>query len=253
MCSPPWGDVMGMVDGDGNLLYTMVYEGYGAGYYFSGGSAAATMLLGTNPLGYRGYVTDSGTGLYYLQSRYYDPVIGRFLNADAFASTGQGLLGNNMFAYCLNNPVNMVDYSGHYAIEAIWAIILVIVAAVAIVIMADCFARIVVILINELISSSTYKAQKRKESSKKEETEPEPPDVTYPGDDPTKAPDGYEWRGEGESGSKEGNYYNPETGESWHSDLDHPEGKAPHWDYNYRGSGVKGWRVYGDGTIELKK
>lgn len=31
---PPWGDVMGMVDGNGNLLYTMVYEGYGAGYYF---------------------------------------------------------------------------------------------------------------------------------------------------------------------------------------------------------------------------
>ena len=56
---PPWGDVMGMVDGDGNLLYTMVYEGYGAGCYFSGGSAAAAMLLGTNPLGYRGYVMDA--------------------------------------------------------------------------------------------------------------------------------------------------------------------------------------------------
>ena len=113
------GDVMGMVDGDGNLLYTMVYEGYGAGYYFSGGSAAATTLLGTNPLGYRGYVMDSGTGLYYLQSRYYDPEIGRFLNADAFASTGQGLIGNNMFAYCLNNPVNMVDHEGTDAILVI--------------------------------------------------------------------------------------------------------------------------------------
>ncbi len=109
------GDVMGMVDGDGNLLYTMVYEGYGAGYYFSGGSAAATMLLGTNPLGYRGYVMDAGTGLYYLQSRYYDPEIGRFINADGYTSTGQGLLSNNMFAYCLNNPAAFVDGSGTYA------------------------------------------------------------------------------------------------------------------------------------------
>ena len=39
--------------------------------------------------------------------------MGRFLNADAFASTGQGLLGNNMFAYCGNNPVNYSDPSGH--------------------------------------------------------------------------------------------------------------------------------------------
>ena len=46
------------------------------------------------------------TTLYYLQSRYYDSELGRFINADALVSTGQGVLGNNMFAYCLNNPVN---------------------------------------------------------------------------------------------------------------------------------------------------
>lgn len=65
-----------------------------------------------NPLRYRGYVYDTETGLYYLQSRYYDPEIGRFINADAFTSTGQGLLGNNMFAYCGNNPVVYEDDSG---------------------------------------------------------------------------------------------------------------------------------------------
>ena len=52
-----------------------------------------------------------------MQSRYYDPAIGRFLNADAFASTGQGLLGNNMFAYCGNNPINRVDYAGERYVE----------------------------------------------------------------------------------------------------------------------------------------
>ena len=63
----------------------------------------------------RSYVQDTETALYYLQSRYYDPELGRFINADAYASTGQGVLGNNMFAYCLNNPVVLVDSSGNAA------------------------------------------------------------------------------------------------------------------------------------------
>ena len=76
------------------------------------GSLADT--LGTiNPLRYRSYVYDTETGYYYLQSRYYDPEIGRFINADALVTTGQGLLGNNMFAYCLNNPVNGSDPCGN--------------------------------------------------------------------------------------------------------------------------------------------
>ena len=49
---------------------------------------------------------------YYLQSRYYNPEVGRFLNADAFASTGQGLLGNNMLSYCQNNPITYADSTG---------------------------------------------------------------------------------------------------------------------------------------------
>ena len=60
----------------------------------------------------RGYIYDAETQLYYCQSRYYDPALGRFLNTDAFTSTGQGILGNNMFAYCNNNPVNCSDPSG---------------------------------------------------------------------------------------------------------------------------------------------
>ena len=65
-----------------------------------------------NPLRYRGYVYDQETGLYYLQSRYYNPEWGRFISADTYVSTGQGLLGNNMFAYCGNNPVKMYDKTG---------------------------------------------------------------------------------------------------------------------------------------------
>ena len=68
-----------------------------------------------NPLRYRGYYYDTETGFYYLQSRYYDPAIGRFINADALASTGQSILGYNMYAYCNNNPVMLSDPQGYAA------------------------------------------------------------------------------------------------------------------------------------------
>ena len=75
-------------------------------------SATGTMAA-INPLRYRGYYYDSESGLYYLKSRYYDPALCRFINADGLASTGQGFTGTNMFAYCLDNPVNGVDEEGY--------------------------------------------------------------------------------------------------------------------------------------------
>ena len=78
------------------------------------------------------------------------------------------------------------------------------------------------------------------------------PNVTYPGDDPTVAPDGYEWKGTGEKGSDKGGYANTAPGkrDSWHPDLEHPGDVDPHWDYNdvYKHK----WRVYKDGRIEYK-
>jgi hypothetical protein len=52
--------------------------------------------------------------MYYLQSRYYDPVICRFINPDTYLSTGQNIIGNNMYAYCINNPVLFSDLSGDF-------------------------------------------------------------------------------------------------------------------------------------------
>ena len=65
-----------------------------------------------NPLRYRGYYYDTETGFYYLQSRYYDPEICRFINADSYASSGQGILGHNAFIYCSNSPVIYIDATG---------------------------------------------------------------------------------------------------------------------------------------------
>ena len=68
-----------------------------------------------NPFRYRGYYFDTETGLYYLQSRYYDPKTCRFVNADAVVSAvGSSIQGYNMFAYCMNNPVNMTDSTGNW-------------------------------------------------------------------------------------------------------------------------------------------
>ena len=63
-----------------------------------------------NPYKYRGYRYDKETGLYYLQSRYYNPEWGRFVNIDS--QLNNNLVGNNLYAYCNNNPVNLADYSG---------------------------------------------------------------------------------------------------------------------------------------------
>ena len=70
-----------------------------------------------NPLTYRGYMYDEDIDMYYLKSRFYDANVGRFLNADVLFDTGTGVLGTNMFAYCLNNPVNRVDRNGMWSYD----------------------------------------------------------------------------------------------------------------------------------------
>lgn len=59
-------------------------------------------------------MTDEETGFYYLRSRYYDPEVRRFISADVLLSTGQGVLGHNAYAYCLNSPIIRVDLDGDF-------------------------------------------------------------------------------------------------------------------------------------------
>ena len=104
------GDVMGVMDGSGNLVAKYKYDPYGNILSTTGSKADIY-----NPLRYRGYYYDTETGLYYLQSRYYDPAIGRFINADDASLLGAdgSLLGYNLFAYSQNNPVNLSDDGGN--------------------------------------------------------------------------------------------------------------------------------------------
>ncbi len=103
------GDVTAILTGGGTMVAQYEYDAWGNITVFNSRGTIGYL----NPLFYRGYVYDQETGLYYLQSRYYNPEVGRFINADALVSTGQGLLGNNMFAYCRNNPVCRVDIEGY--------------------------------------------------------------------------------------------------------------------------------------------
>ena len=105
------GDVTAILNTSGTAVVEYTYDAWGNILTVTG--SMADTLGAINPLTYRGYVYDTETGLYYLQSRYYNPETGRFLNVDGYMATGQGLLGNNMFTYCENNPVNRADPSGN--------------------------------------------------------------------------------------------------------------------------------------------
>ena len=104
------GDVVKLVDGGGTSVASYAYDAWGDILSSSGSKAEI------NPLRYRGYYYDTETGFYYLQSRYYDPVTHRFINADSYSSTGQGIIGYNMFAYCNNSPVIQADHTGEFGL-----------------------------------------------------------------------------------------------------------------------------------------
>ena len=109
-----FGDIVAVYSASGIKLLSYNYNAWGAISITSYNNAIST-TANKNPLKYRGYYYDSDLGFYYLQSRYYDIRTCRFINADGYVSTGQGILGYNMFAYCNNNPVMYVDPTGYWA------------------------------------------------------------------------------------------------------------------------------------------
>lgn len=104
------GDITEIVDKDGKAVAEYAYDAWGNMLTEDNGTLTVGKL---NPFRYRGYVYDEETGLYYLKSRYYDPLTGRFLNADVYCDTQSGTpLSTNMFAYCENNAINKSDDEG---------------------------------------------------------------------------------------------------------------------------------------------
>lgn len=113
-------DVVGMVDSEGQLVVKYQYDAWGQP--ISTGGALAETLGALNPFRYRGYIYDEETGLYYLRSRYYNPKLSRFINADDVEALGADgdINGYQLFNYCMNDPVNRRDEAGSWSLPN-WA------------------------------------------------------------------------------------------------------------------------------------
>jgi len=108
-----FGDIIGILDSSYNEIVTYGYDSWGALVNITDSS---NINLGTiNPFRYRSYYYDEESGFYYLNSRYYNPKMGRFINAD-LVITGQEINSVNIFIYCGNNPVGREDANGDWFI-----------------------------------------------------------------------------------------------------------------------------------------
>lgn len=116
------GDIVGIYNGAGELKAHYEYDAWGNVISITDNNGNAITnpnhIGNLNPFRYRGYYQDTETGLYYLMSRYYDPVTHRFINADGYFQSGGSILDANTFAYCGNNPVNLSDPNGEHSCGA---------------------------------------------------------------------------------------------------------------------------------------
>ena len=125
------GDVIRIIDTAGATICTYTYDAWGRLL-----NSSTNQIFKANPIRYRGYYYDTESGLYYLGSRYYDPQVKRFINADgaAFATINpysNGLTDKNYFAYCDNNPVSRSDDGGEFWNLAAGAVIGAAISAVS--------------------------------------------------------------------------------------------------------------------------
>ena len=123
------GDIVAVYDGNGTKYGEYAYDAWGKCSIIYDKDGIATK----NPYRYRGYYLDKETDLYYLNSRYYDPEVGRFLSADSLGYMDpERINGLNLYAYCNNNPVMYIDPDGTLAGVIIGIIIGAIVGAITI-------------------------------------------------------------------------------------------------------------------------
>ena len=115
------GDILYIYNTSGEVVTTYAYDAWGSVVLQTG--TLSSTVGEANPFRYRGYYLDSETGLYYLQSRYYDPTVGRFLNADecCVLERNRPSFANNLFVYCNNCTTMYFDPYGDDAVLLLYA------------------------------------------------------------------------------------------------------------------------------------
>ena len=263
------GDIVALVNQSGNVVAKYVYDAWGNGKVCnaSGTENTSSSFIGNiNPFRYRGYYYDVETGLYYLQTRYYDPQAGRFLSPDSVDYIAPDIIGGlNLYAYCNNNPVMYADPDGHFFLLAliIGAIVGAVVGGTAIgaavgagvglaatgaaalggggaaaaggimtsggagaAVLSGAGSAAVTAGLSIVGGGVLVGAGALSAGYLLAKWIPR----SWPGDDPTIPPgDGFIWRGPGEVGSEFGDWYNPATKDQLHPNLKHPLPKGPHW------------------------
>ena len=109
-------DIIGLLDSNYNLVAQYLYDSWGNIISIkdnSGNEITDTSNIAhINPYRYRSYYYDKDTKLYYLNSRYYNPAWGRFINADGIINADEVINGFNLYAYTTNNPITKIDFNG---------------------------------------------------------------------------------------------------------------------------------------------
>ena len=237
---------------DASLSVVEVVDGSGvvASYdYDSFGRLLAETGSRVAPFGFQGREYDGESGLYFYRARYYDPASGRFLTPDPLRFRGV----DNVYRFEDDNPVNRLDPLGRQAGALAPAIGtgLGFAAADGPLPIGDIIGAIIIggAVIAVLAEALNDDGEAGDAADEGGETCPVPPPIPA---NPDEAPgEGWEWRGKGPPGSKEGSWYNPETGESLHPDLGHPPPVGPHWDW--KDPSGQTWRIPPGGGAPIPK
>jgi len=230
------GSTRMLTNASGEKTATFSYGAYGA---LTGRTGTQT-----TPLGYAGQYTNK-SGLQYLRARVYDPATGQFLTRDPLES-----MTHQPYTYAGGNPLNRSDPTGAYYEESeevcIWPFCPPPAPAV------------------ETLEKGLEEANEAIDDlwnsifgDDDSDTGPAPgqcplePPAAVPNFDNPAIPPGpeWEWRGSGEAGSSQGSWYNPDTDEALHPDLEHPAPYGPHYDLETPDGD---YRIYPDGSVEPK-
>ena len=162
------GDIDRIYDANKNLVAEYKYDAWGNHRIYTGtgiditdnssynNSVAKLNVAKLNPFRYRGYYYDTETGLYYLNSRYYDPSIGRFINADDISYIQPtDINGLNLFAYCYNNPIMYVDPTGQFIVSLLLTLGTLALSGIAVGIVGQLASDLVTsVMVREFVFSS---------------------------------------------------------------------------------------------------